>query len=75
MESCFLVSIWNKWRKNNPTLPLPIRIDDYLFHDWQHERKADVVNKVVGDFRGWNRSATKYEAAFKRLLKALNAVG
>ena len=34
----------------------PIRIDDYLFDEWDHPRKADVVSKVIGDFRGWKRS-------------------
>ena len=30
----------------------PIRIDDYLFDEWDHPRKADVVSKVV---RGLSR--------------------
>ena len=51
----------------------PIRLDDYLFEQWEHERKADILNKVVGDFRGWNRSAEEYEASFKKFLQALRA--
>lgn len=51
----------------------PVSIDDYIFDEWEHERKADVLSKVVGDFKGWNRSAKKYEAAFERLLKALQS--
>ncbi|HJT55771.1 MAG TPA: toll/interleukin-1 receptor domain-containing protein [Ktedonobacteraceae bacterium] len=51
----------------------PIRIDNYLFQEWEHERKADVLSKVVGDFRGWNRNAEKYETAFTKFLKALKA--
>ena len=39
----------------------PIRIDDYIFNAWEHERKADVVRKVVGDFSGWDKDAVKYE--------------
>lgn len=35
--------------------------------------KADVLTQVVGDLRGWNRSAAKYDAAFRKLLKALKA--
>jgi hypothetical protein len=31
---------------------LPMRIDDYLFDKWNPPREADVVAKVVGDFRG-----------------------
>ncbi len=47
------------------------RIDDYLFDNWEHARKADVVSKVAGDFRGWIAQA-KYSKAFPRFLDALN---
>ena len=49
----------------------PIRIDDYLFDEWDHPRKADVVSKVIGDFRGANDLAA-YSKAFPRFLDALN---
>ncbi len=49
----------------------PLRIDDYLFEQWQHPRKADVLAKVVGDFRGWDHGAKKYRSSFEKLLKAL----
>jgi hypothetical protein len=49
----------------------PIRIDDYLFDEWDHPRKADVVSKVIGDFRGVNDLAA-YSKAFPRFLDALN---
>ena len=49
----------------------PIRIDDYLFEKWDHPRKAEVVSKVIGDFRGRETHAT-YVKAFPRFLDALN---
>jgi hypothetical protein len=49
----------------------PLRIDDYLFDQWDHPRKADVVSKVIGDFRGWKNLAT-YSKALPRFLDALN---
>jgi hypothetical protein len=49
----------------------PVRLDNYLFDVWDHPRKADVLAKVVGDFRGWNRGAKRYDVAFDRLMKAL----
>ena len=49
----------------------PIRVDDYLFDEWDHPRKADVVSKVIGDFRGSGNLAT-YAKAFPRFLDALN---
>ncbi len=49
----------------------PVRIDDYLFDEWEHPRKADVVGKVAGDFRGWENDVS-YSKAFPRFLHALN---
>lgn len=49
----------------------PVRLDDYVFKPWEHERKDDVLSKVIGDFIGWDTSATKYDASFKRLLAGL----
>ena len=49
----------------------PIRIDDYLFDEWDHPRKADVVSKVIGDFRG-SENLEAYSKAFPRFLDALN---
>jgi uncharacterized protein YjbI with pentapeptide repeats len=50
----------------------PIRIDDYIFDKWEHERKADVVKKVVGDFRHW-KDHDAYQESFARLLNDLQA--
>jgi len=51
----------------------PVRLDDYLFTKWEHPRKADVIAKVVGDFRGWSLDPQKFIAAFERLIAALEA--
>lgn len=50
----------------------PIRLDEAIF-EWDHYLKADVVRKVIGDFREWH-NATKYDAALKRLIADLRAV-
>ena len=49
----------------------PIRIEDYLFDEWENPRKADVVSKVIGDSRGSDNLAT-HQKAFPRFLAALN---
>ena len=59
--------------KESKGILFPIRIDDYIFNTWEHERKADVLRKVVGDFSGWNKDAAKYDKAFDKLLKGLQA--
>ncbi len=63
----------NREDKEGKGILFPIRIDDYIFDTWEHERKADVVRKVVGDFSGWDKDAAKYEKAFDKLLKGLQA--
>jgi hypothetical protein len=50
----------------------PIRIDNYIFDEWQHERKDDVLRKVIGDFRKW-KNPEAYQKAFDRLLRDLKA--
>lgn len=47
----------------------PIRIDDHIFDGWKHERKADVVEKVIGDFCKW-KDPDAYAKALERLLRA-----
>ena len=70
-------------REATPIL-FPLLLDDDLVNGpherraewangWSPERKAEVVNRVVGDFRGWERSAATYDAAFRRLVHALHA--
>ena len=49
----------------------PVLLDDYLSDGWRHARRADVLRRVVGDFRGWERSADTYDAALEGLLGAL----
>lgn len=47
----------------------PIRIDGSIFQ-WEHEIKADVMEKTIGDFSGWHEQS-QYDSAFSRLLSAL----
>jgi len=54
----------------NRNILFPIRIDNYLFERWEHPRKADVLSKVVGDFRNW-KDHDSYQNALNRLLKSL----
>lgn len=64
----------NREDKEKKSLLFPITIDNYIFEEWEHPRKADVLAKVVGtEFVGWNRNAEKYDKAFRKLLKELKA--
>jgi hypothetical protein len=48
----------------------PVRLDDYIFSNWQHYRKADVTSKNIGDFRNWN-DPDSYSKCLNRLLRDL----
>jgi len=63
----------NREDRETKNILFPIRLDDYIFDGWKHERKDDVLKKVVGDFQGWGGSVKKYENAFARLLKSLQS--
>ena len=49
---------------------VPVRLDDFVFTDWQRPRKADVLATNILDFSGW-RNEAKYQDALHRLLHAL----
>lgn len=49
----------------------PIRIDDYIFANWSHHRKADIIKKNIGDFREW-QNRVSYERSFSKLLSGIN---
>ena len=49
----------------------PVCLDDYIFNRWDDPHKQAVLDKVVGDFRGWDLDNARYQAQFERLLSAL----
>ena len=49
----------------------PVRIDDYIFEKWEHERKADVVKKVIADACGWEKDNAKYQRVRDKLIADL----
>lgn len=50
----------------------PVRLDDYVLQGWEHARKADVIAKHIGDFRGWDEDDANYERGLDQLLRALD---
>jgi hypothetical protein len=49
----------------------PVRIDDFLFDGWEHERKVDVIKKVIADARGWDKNTAVYACVRDRLIRDL----
>lgn len=50
------------------TVLFPVRLDNFIFENWEHPRKADVLSKVIGDFR----EPTNYLKSLNRLVDNLN---
>lgn len=63
----------NREDRERRDILFPIRIDDYVFEKWEHERRDDVLNKVVGDFHNWKLQPESYVSAFTRLLSSLQS--
>jgi hypothetical protein len=64
----------NREDREARSILFPVRIDDFVFDGWEHERKDDVLRKVVGDFSRW-KTKDKYERAFRKLLDSLKPEG
>ncbi len=58
---------------NDPDVLVPIRIDDFVLQRWNHYRKADVVEKTIGDFREWD-NPVQYRKALEKFLKDLKGL-
>jgi len=50
---------------------VPVRVDDYVVDEWEHEQKPAVLAKTVGDFRSW-KNQELYRSALDWLLHALS---
>jgi len=59
-------------RENNKNILFPITIDDYVFNEWKHARRDDVVSRVAVIFKDW-RDPSSYQKAFRKLLEGLQA--
>ena len=49
----------------------PVRLDDYIFEGWKHERKVDVTTKFIANARGWDTDPAVYKQVFEKLLRDL----
>lgn len=58
--------------KSGKEVLFPIRLDDYIFKGWEHARKADVTQKVIGDFLDW-QNPVKLRSSVKKLIENLES--
>jgi hypothetical protein len=56
----------------NHNVLFSVRVDDYIFKKWEHERKIDVTKKVVADARNWTDPSV-YAQVRDKLISDLKA--
>jgi len=54
---------------------IPVVLDGFLFSDEVHGKATTIRSRVVGDFMGWDKEASKFEREFERLVTAMRADG
>ena len=52
---------------------IPLDLDGYVFSGWQSGKKETVLQRLVGDFKGWDKDNAKFERERQKLVKALRA--
>ena len=48
----------------------PIRLDNYIFDEWDNYRKPDLTKRLIGDFSNW-KNPEIYKKLLDKLEKAL----
>ncbi len=60
-----------KTKSTAPAVLFPIKVDEYVLEGWQHPHQAEVSNRPMADFTGWE-APRKYRRALGELLHALD---
>lgn len=49
----------------------PIRIDDFIFDQWDHERRADVIRYLIGDATAWQEDRASLDGLVQKIVRDL----
>lgn len=61
-----------KERKKQVLCLIPLNLDGYMFDgEWESGKEIDVKSRIAADFTGWESDNAKFEAEFKKVVKAL----
>jgi hypothetical protein len=52
---------------------IPLNLDGYIFEQWEHPKKNQIMERLAADFRGWEADHDKFEREVERVIKALRA--
>ena len=63
-----------KERKEKVQVLIPLNLDTYLLSGkWKNGKASQVLERLAGDFRGWKRNHSKFEAQVDAVIRALRA--
>ena len=52
---------------------VPIDLDGYIFDEWEHPKKNQLMERLVVSFKGWENDNSLFEREFERVSKALRS--
>ena len=55
----------------NTNVLFPVRIDDYILHEWEHPNRTEVLDKVITDASGCDTDMAKYSQLRDKLIEDL----
>ena len=50
----------------------PVRLDDFVITGWEHERRDDIVSKVIADASAWRSGSDAYQSVLDRIMRDLH---
>ena len=52
---------------------IPLDLDGYIFEQWEHPKKNQIMERLAADFQGWEAVHGKFEREVEKVIKALQA--
>lgn len=60
--------------KKSETVLLPLRTDNYVIEEWEHQAKEKLLEREMADARNWSEDEAVYEKVLKQITHALRRV-
>lgn len=62
-----------KERKKEVLAVVPLDLDGYIFSEWEHPKKNQLMERLIVSFKGWETDNSIFEQEFERIVQGLRA--